>query len=129
MDRKQLIISFWGDIAAQKADALREYFEVDAYVRWNNTNEQFTVDEFIIANCEYPGEWRGEVERMESMGKLLISVARVWSSDNSMSCHVTSFFEFGGDNKIAVLNEYWGDDGTAPQWRLEKHIGRPIKQV
>lgn len=30
------------------------------------------------------------------------------------------------DDKILTLDEYWADDGTAPQWRLEKHIRHPI---
>lgn len=33
------------------------------------------------------------------------------------------------NNKIISVDEYWGDDGDAPQWRLDKHIGSPIKQV
>ena len=126
MEKNQLITNFWSDIAAQNAVALKEYFHPDAYVRWNNTNEQFTVDEFLVANCEYPGNWQGEVERIELIGDLAISVTRVWVADNSASFHVTSFFEFCYD-KITALNEYWGEDGTAPQWRLEKHIGKPIK--
>lgn len=126
MEKKQLIKNFWSDIAAQHATKLKEYFHPDAYVRWNNTNEQFTVDEFLVANCEYPGNWRGEVERIEQIGDLAISVARVWTADNRASFHVTSFFEFCND-KIAVLNEYWGDDGVAPQWHLDKHIGKAIK--
>ena len=32
---------------------------------FNCTNEHFTIDEYIIANCEYPGEWDGIVERIE----------------------------------------------------------------
>lgn len=125
MDMTQLIKNFWRDVALQDAAALRLYFKPDAYIRWNNTNEQFTVDEYIIANCEYPGDWRGELERVECAGEVIISVARVWLADGSASLHVTSFFEFI-DGKIAVLNEYWGDDGAAPQWRLDKNIGKAI---
>lgn len=42
-----------------------------------------------------------------------------------MSVHATSFFEFR-NGKIKVLDEYWGDDGKVPQWRIEKQIGKPI---
>lgn len=31
------------------------------------------------------------------------------------------------DGKIAFTDEYWGDDGAAPQWRLDKHIETKIK--
>ncbi|MEG2013614.1 MAG: nuclear transport factor 2 family protein [Anaerovoracaceae bacterium] len=126
MDIRQKLTSYWQDIANQNAHSLGEYFITDAYIRWNNTNEHFTVQEFIAANCEYPGDWMGEIERIEIIHNTAITVTRVWLADNSLSFHVTSFFEFQGE-KIAVLNEYWGDDGTPPQWRLDKHIGKPIK--
>lgn len=125
MDRQNVLISFWKDVVQQNDSALKDYFAQGAYIRWNNTNEQFTVSEYVIANCEYPGEWRGEIERIETAGDLSITVTRVWSSDGSVSFHVTSFFEFEGD-QIKVLNEYWGDDSIAPKWRMDKHIGRPI---
>ena len=28
--------------------------------------------------------------------------------------------------RITVMDEYWGDDGEAPRWRQEKHIGKAI---
>ncbi len=31
------------------------------------------------------------------------------------------------DGKIAQVDEYWGDDGEAPQWRQDMHIGNKIK--
>ncbi|MGP1530407.1 MAG: hypothetical protein ACTTI3_08785 [Treponema sp.] len=30
------------------------------------------------------------------------------------------------DDKIIAMDEYWGDDGVPPQWRLEKRLGRKI---
>lgn len=126
MDRKEMLMQFWRDVISQNKAELATYFMPDAVIRWNNTNEQFTVEEYGIANCEYPGKWCGEVERMEQIGDLAITITRVWQTDHSAFFHVTSFFEFQGD-KISLLNEYWGDDGIAPQWRLDKRIGRPIK--
>lgn len=126
MDRKEWLLSFWRDVAEQNKAALKTYFTPDAYVRWNDTNEQFSVEEYIVANCEYPGEWRGEVERIVLTGDLAVTVTRVWLSDGSATFHAVSFFEFQ-EEKIAVLNEYWSHDSSVPQWRLEKHIGRPIK--
>lgn len=126
MDRKEWLLSFWRDVAEQNKTALKTYFTPDAYVRWNDTNEQFSVEEYIVANCEYPGEWRGEVERIVLTGDLAVTVTRVWLSDGSATFHAVSFFEFQ-EEKIAVLNEYWSHDSSVPQWRLEKHIGRPIK--
>ncbi|MDD3214288.1 MAG: nuclear transport factor 2 family protein [Eubacteriales bacterium] len=125
MKYDQLIRAYWRDVAGQNAAALLTYFKTDTQIRWHNTNEQFTVKEFIRANCEYPGEWRGEVERTEQSDDKVITVARVWTADGSASFHVTSFFEFR-HGKIAALDEYWGDDGPAPEWRREKRIGKPI---
>ena len=49
----------------------------DAYVNWHCTNEHFTVDEYIIANCEYPGEWDGIIERTEMVNELIITVTQI----------------------------------------------------
>lgn len=121
-----MILDFWQDVANQNANNLENYFLPEAIINWHNTNEQFLVEEYIRANCEYPGDWCGEVERIELVGNLAITATRVWLSDNRASFHATSFFEFE-DYKIKLLNEYWGDDGVAPQWRLDKEIGKPIK--
>ena len=126
MDKKQLVISFWADVVTQNANNLRTYFLPDAIINWHNTNESFSVEEYVRANCEYPGEWCGNVERVDIMDSLVISIARVWLADNSASFHAVSFFKFQ-DDKILYLDEYWGDDGIAPQWRLDKKIGKSIK--
>ena len=79
------------------------------------------------ANCDYPGDWRGQVERIEHIEHIettIITVTRIWTKD--MSFHVTSFFEIKGE-KIKRLDEYWGDDGEAPRWRKDKHIGKSIR--
>ena len=76
------------------------------------------------ANCDYPGNWSGEVERIEQTGNTVITVTHVWTK--GVSFHVTSFFEII-EEKIKTLDEYWGEDGTAPQWRKDMHIGRPIR--
>lgn len=125
MDLKEIIKSLWKDIAEQNADRLSGYFCENAIVNWHNTNECFTVLEYVRANCEYPGEWCGLVERIEVFGDLVISVTRVWLKDESSAFYATSFIEFLGD-KIISLDEYWGDISTAPQWRLDKKIGIPI---
>ena len=120
------IYGFWRDVLAQKADAIRAYFHQNAYINWHCTNEHFTVEEFILANCEYPGDWDGEVERLERVNDLFITVTHVYSQDRTLSFHVTSFIKVLS-GKIAALDEYWADDGAAPEWRLDKHIGTAIK--
>lgn len=117
---------FWKAIVEQDADTIRDFFMETATVTWYNTNEKFTLEEFIRVNCEYPGAWNGKVERIEKIGNLTITVTRVFSKDNSLSCHVTSFIKTEED-KISSIDEYWGDDGVIPQWRLDKRIGTVIR--
>ncbi len=116
---------FWDAVLLQDADKIRHYFKQTAYINWHCTNEHFTVEEFIQANCEYPGQWDGVVERIENIGNLLITATKVFSKESDLSFHVVSFIKTEND-KIISMDEYWGDDGTAPQWRLEKGIGTII---
>lgn len=120
------IYQFWKDVLKQDANAIRRYFEKGAYINWHCTNEHFNVDEFIIANCEYPGNWNGEVERVEKIDDMFVTVTHVYTQNRELSFHVTSFIKVN-DDKIASVDEYWADDGIAPKWRLDKHIGKPIK--
>lgn len=117
--------AFFQAVWSQDADALRNFFAPDAYVNWHSTNEHFTAAEFIQANCEYPGEWEGEIERVETSGDLTIVAAHVYTKDRSHSFHCVSFIRAQA-GKIISMDEYWGDDGPAPQWRLDKQIGVPI---
>ena len=119
------IRQFWSDVLAQRADEIRKYFHADAYVNWHCSNEQFTVEEFIRANCEYPGDWDGEVEKIVTTDDMIITATRVYPRDRSTSFHVTSFIKLK-DNKIACIDEYWADDGEAPKWRQDMGIGRKI---
>lgn len=116
---------YWKAALRQDADGMRAFFHEAAHVDWHNTNERFTVEEFIRANCEYPGRWNGSVERIEENDDVIITVTHVYSLDKGLSFHVTSFFKTR-DGKILSIDEYWGDDGMAPKWRLEKQIGSPI---
>lgn len=120
------IQGFWKAVLEQDKKVLREYFHHDACINWHCTNERFTLEEFITANCEYPGEWAGEIERKEIINDLIITVTRVFSRDGSVSFHVTSFIRLFG-YKIASVDEYWADDGCPPQWRIDKHVGTAIK--
>lgn len=123
MDTENFIKQYWSYITTQNEEELKKFFHKNACIRWHNTNEQFNVSEFMRANCDYPGSWSGEIERIEQIGSTIITVTHVWNKE--MSFHVTSFFKIEGE-KIKELDEYWGDDGVAPQWRLDKHIGKPI---
>ena len=120
------IYDFWNAVLAQDEQEIRTYFREGAYINWHCTNEHFTVDEFIVANCKYPGDWDGEVERVERADDLLIAVTRVWPKDKTASFHVTSFIK-AVEDKIASVDEYWADDGDAPRWRQNMKIGTKIR--
>ena len=120
------VCSFIKAVLTQDEDTIRNFFRKDAYVNWHCSNEHFTVDEFIIANCEYPGDWDGNVERVEVIGDLSITVTKVYpKQDRSVNFHVVSFIRTEND-KIVSMDEYWADDGNPPQWRIDKHIGTSI---
>lgn len=120
------IENFITAVLQQNAEVMRKFFLPDAYINWHNTNEHFTLEEYIRANCEYPGDWTGEIEKIIQAQDMLIVVTHVCSTDSTISCHCTSFIKLKRD-KIACIDEYWGDDGDVPQWRKEKYIGTRIK--
>lgn len=121
------VYDFWEAVLQQDAEKMRTYFKENAYVNWHCTNEHFSVEEYIRANCEYPGAWDGRIERIETAGDLTIVVVRVFTCDKALSFHVVSFMHME-EGLISSLDEYWGDDGPAPQWRREKKIGSVIKK-
>lgn len=102
-----------------------EYFNPDAVIQWHNTNERFDVAGFVKANCNYPGSWQSDVERLEILGDLLITVCRVWNKEGD-SFHVCSFIQLQ-NGKISRIDEYWGDDGEAPDWHSALHLSKSIK--
>jgi len=118
---------FWIDVLKQNEEKLRGYFHEDAMIRWHCSNELFTVEEYIRANCEYPGEWEGAIERIEEVGNTVITAVNVYPIDKSCSFHVVSFLTLE-NGQIAEMDEYWSDDGDAPEWRRKMGIGKRIKQ-
>ena len=123
---KMDVFAFWKAVLEQRAEDIPSFFTEDAVVNWHCTNERFTVAEFVRANCEYPGDWDGEVERVCEISEGIVTVTRVYPTDKSASFHVTSFLTLQ-DGKIKQMDEYWADDGPAPNWRKEMRIGTKIK--
>ena len=117
------IQGFWDAVLKQDARKIEKYFWDDAYINWHCTNEHFNVKEYIKANCEYPGDWTGEVERIEIINDLIITITHVYSKEKTLSFHVTSFFDIE-DSKIKSVDEYWADDGEVPGWRKQLGIGK-----
>lgn len=123
---KMNVQAFFRAVLAQDAQALRAFFQKDAVVEWPCTNERFALDEYIRANCEYPGEWDGELERVVETPDGLIMACRVYPKNGRDSFHAVSFVKLD-EGKIASMTEYWADDGPAPLWRQAMQIGTPIK--
>lgn len=116
--------AFFRAVVTQDADTLRAFFAPDAQICWHCSNERFTLEEYIRANCEYPRKWKGELERIEQAGDTTVLVGRIFNTEGP-ALHVVSFLrEQGG--KIVSLDEYYGDDGSAPAWRQEMKLGKKI---
>lgn len=98
------IKNFWEAVIRQDAERIRPYFKETAWINWHCTNERFSVDEFIKANCEYPGRWDGMVERIERSGELITTVTKVVSKEGSLSFHAVSFIKIEDDKSPPLTN-------------------------
>ena len=119
------IEAFLKSVVSQNEKEMRKFFHKTATIKWHNTNEKFTLDEYIKVKCEYPDEWEGKIEKYEKIGNLVILVALISSKTKNISFYVTSFLKIL-DDKIIELDEYWGDNGVPPKWRIDMNIGSKI---
>ena len=53
-------------------------------------------------------------------------MTRVFPKEGTGSFHAVSLIRVE-DGRIRAMDEYWADDGEAPQWRQEMGIGGPIR--
>ena len=118
--------AFFRAVVGQDETALRAFFHPAARIFWPCTNERFSVEEYLRANCEYPGRWDGELERVEWAGDVTILAGRIFGGER-VSAHVVSFLKIA-DGRIAEMTEYFGGDGPAPEWRREMRIGTKIRE-
>jgi len=114
---------FMTDVAGQNAEALPSYFTPDAVICWHDSNEKFTVSEYVRANCEYPGEWKGEVQRADKIDGGMVIVTKIRSDDRA---HFVTAFVKMAQGKICRLDECYSDCGEAPDWRKAMKIGKAI---
>ena len=114
---------FIQDVAKQNAAALAGYFAPDAIICWHDSNEQLTVSEYIRGNCEYPGNWEGEIQRVERVEDGLVLVTKLSSEE---SIHLVTAFMRLTEGKISRLDEYYSECCDAPAWRKDMGIGKPI---
>lgn len=126
LSAEELCRTFFEAVRSQKPEKLKKLFKKDAVIMWPCTNECFTLDEYIRANCEYPDQWEGEILSILSASEETVLITKVWPKNKSASFHCVSIIH-AKKNRIASLTEYWSDDGPAPQWRQEMGIGKPIE--
>lgn len=107
---------FFRAVIEKDAKRLAPFFASDAEVIWRQTGERFNAEEYVRVNCAYPGEWRGEIERIHVCGSLAVVAAAVRSADGYSRHHVVSFIECDGA-RITRLDEYWSEDCEAPERR------------
>ena len=113
MKREATILELFQAVVRQDEHALARFFTVDAQILWPNTGERFDLADYLRANCGYPGQWSGQMEKVAEDGSY--SVARVWPAEGPASRAVT-FYQWR-NGKIVQMTEYWGDIGPAPDWR------------
>jgi len=119
--------NFLQDVVSKKADAIKGYFANGAIICWHDSNEQFTLDEFIRANCEYPSTWNCEIERIEKFAKGFVIAAQLDHPEDGFYIKYVSFVELDGDEKVERLDEYFVTIEEIPQWRKDMKVGKPIK--
>ncbi len=103
-------------------DRAAECLHLDVVVRWPHSREVFRGrDNFIGMNLAYPGNWRIEVERIEVIGKQVMSIVSVSEGDDVF--HAVSFFDVK-DGLITDATEYWCSPEERPEWRLRGGWGQ-----
>jgi hypothetical protein len=73
---------------------------------WPNTRERFVGPKnFIAMNEAYPGSWRCQIERVETIPDGVVTVTRI--SEGSTMVLAVSFFTIN-ENRITRAEEYFG---------------------
>ncbi len=120
------IQAFITAVVTKNESEMRKFLADEVIVRWHNTNEEFTLEEYLQANCAYPGDWVGNVERIIPTDDGCVAIIKILSNDALVQFHQISVVTMQ-DEKIVALDEYYSEDGVAPQWRLDMNIGNAIQ--
>jgi len=116
MDRIAIIKKFWKLLDEQDWEGLRVLFHPECKIVWPNTSEDFTPDEYVRLNKDYPGSWKIELEDVSETKTKVISVVRITSKDNGQSLRGIGYFHLE-DDLIYYLLEYFAPDTMKPEWR------------
>ena len=118
---------FLTDIVSKNAEAIKPYFTPDAIICWHDSNEQFTLEEFIKANCEYPSTWTCSVERIEKLERGFAITAQLNHPEDGFYVKYVGFIELNDKCLVQKLDEWFVAIEDVPQWRKDMKIGRPIQ--
>ncbi len=125
-DHKAIVQAYFAYFDQRDFEEARSLLSDDLMVWYPNTREVFQGSRpYIQMNQEYPGHWRIELKELHTLDDQIITITRVYQEGNNQSFHAVSFFRFNR-GKISEIHEYWGEDGEAPQWRLEKGFSKQI---
>ena len=97
---QSIVHAYWNAIHDLRFQDVRELFCDTAEITWPNTEEVFTLDEFIAVNEAYPGEWEEEVLKCYETGDMIISETMVKGQE--VSFLAIGFFTIQG-GKITAL--------------------------
>jgi hypothetical protein len=115
---KKAVTEFWNSMDNHDWETLRGFFHQNAKIAWPNTDEIFSVDEYIRINRMYPGLWQLRLEDVQMTERNIISIVLITSKDEILpkSFRAVAFFRF--ENGLIVnLTEYFAQDEKAPDWR------------
>lgn len=115
---KEIAEKYWSIIQKQNYKALADLFMPDAIIDWPNTNERFTVEEFIHVNEVYPGNWKEEITVILETPDGC--VCECWVGNEEISFYAISNLHVL-DGKISYMREYWCTNGRPPAWRAGKY--------
>jgi hypothetical protein len=119
---EKVVRLFWEHINNADFDRLNEIMSDNACIWLPNTKEVFKgKNKYIEFNKRYPDRWYVELEKLNVCDDTVISVAKIFNVENTISFYVTSFFKLK-DNLIEEVTEYWGDNGEPPKWRVDEKL-------
>ncbi len=119
---KNIVISFWECINNAEFDNLNELMSDEACIYLPNTREVFKgKDRYINFNKRYPDRWYVDLENMFVCEDTVISCAKIFNENKTISLYVNSFFNIK-DELIVEITEYWGENGQPPQWRINENL-------
>ncbi len=121
------IKAFISAVVNKNENEMRNFLADELIVRWHNTNEEFTLEEYLQVNCSYPGNWLGKVDTIIPTSEGCVAIVKISSEDEKVKVHQISVIKIK-DEQIIKLDEYYSEDGLVPQWRLDLNIGSLINE-